>query len=154
MGSGRTHQASRLIKAPPHDIYRAFVRAEAMAAWRAPQGMRMTVETFEPREGGAFRLRLDYRGEDHPPGKSSDEADIVRGRFGALEPDRRIVERVEFESDDPAFAGTMVVTTTLTPVAGGTEVAIRCDDVPPGISEADHEAGMASSLENLARYVE
>ena len=153
-GSGRTHSGSRLIKASPHAIYQAFMDPEAMAKWRPPEGMAMRIAEFDPHEGGAFRLILEYEGEEHRPGKSSARSDIVRGRFGTLVPDREIVERVEFESENPAFAGTMIVTTTLTPVEGGTEVAFRCDDVPEGISEADHEAGMASSLEKLARFVE
>jgi hypothetical protein len=36
----------------------------------------------------------------------------------------------------------------------GTRVDIIADDVPDGISADDHAAGLASSLENLARYVE
>jgi hypothetical protein len=48
----------------------------------------------------------------------------------------------------------MTVTTAMNPVEGGTEVTIRCDDVPEGISEADHVAGIASSLAKLARFVE
>ena len=48
----------------------------------------------------------------------------------------------------------MTVTTTLEPVAGGTHVTVRCDDVPVGISESDHKVGIASSLENLARFTE
>ncbi len=154
-GTGRTHSASRLIRAAPDTIYRAFMNPEAMAVWRPPEGMRATIFEFEPREGGVFRMALEYESEDHDlPGKSSEHADIVQGRFGALVPGRRIVERVEFDSDDPAFAGTMTVTTTLEPVAGATEVTIRCDDVPMGISESDHQAGMASSLEKLARFTE
>ena len=154
-GTGRTHQGRRLIKASPHTLYQAFMTSEAVAAWRPPQGMRARFDRFEAREGGAFRMVLEYEGEAHDlPGKSSEHEDIVHGRFGELVPDRRIVEQVEFESDDPAFAGTMTVTTTLTPVDGGTEVTITCDDVPEGISESDHRAGIASSLENLARFTE
>jgi uncharacterized protein YndB with AHSA1/START domain len=154
-GTGRTHKGSRLIKASPHAIYSAFMTPEAVAAWRPPEGMRARFELFEPREGGAFQMVLEYEGTAHElPGKSSAHEDIVHGRFGELVPDRRIVEHVDFESDDPAFAGTMTVTTTLTPVDGGTEVTITCDDVPEGIGESDHQAGIASSLENLAKYVE
>ena len=154
-GTGRTHAGSRLIKASPHAIYSAFMTPEAVAAWRPPEGMRARFERFEPREGGAFHMLLEYEGEAHAlPGKSSAHEDIVHGRFGELVPDRRIVEHVEFESDDPAFAGTMTVTTTLTPVDDGTEVTIICDDVPEGIGEGDHQAGIASSLEKLARFTE
>ncbi len=46
------------------------------------------------------------------------------------------------------------MTWQLTPTSGGTEVTVTATDVPPGISQADHEAGIASSLANLASYVE
>ena len=36
----------------------------------------------------------------------------------------------------------------------GTRVDIRADDVPAGISAEDHAAGLASSLANLATYLE
>ena len=36
---------------------------------------------------------------------------------------------------------------------GGTRVDMRADDVPPGISAKDHEAGMNSSLDNLEAYL-
>ncbi|MGV3481509.1 MAG: SRPBCC domain-containing protein, partial [Sphingobium sp.] len=81
-------------------------------------------------------------------------ADIVDGRFAELVPSQRIVELVDFQSDDPAFAGTMKITTSLTPVPGGTEVAITCENVPGGISPKDHQAGMNSTLANLAAYIE
>ena len=56
------------------------------------------------------------------------------------------MERVEFESEDPAFAGAMTVTTTLDAQPDGTKVTILCENVPSGISQADHEAGIASTL--------
>jgi uncharacterized protein YndB with AHSA1/START domain len=77
---------------------------------------------------------------------------VFAGEFVALEPGVRIIERVQFESDDPAFADGMTVTTTFSPVADGTEVRIVCENVPPGISAEDHAAGMASTLANLAAY--
>jgi uncharacterized protein YndB with AHSA1/START domain len=79
---------------------------------------------------------------------------IVRGRFLAWIPHERIVQLVEFESDDPAFAGEMTLTWTLTAVEGGTKVDIRAGHVPPGIRPDDHEAGFRSTLENLAAFTE
>ena len=60
---------------------------------------------------------------------------------------------VEFESDDPAYSGTMTMAWSLDPVEGGTRVEVRAEDVPPGISAEDHAAGLASSLRNLADYL-
>jgi hypothetical protein len=69
-------------------------------------------------------------------------------------PDQRIVERVEFQSDDPAYAGPMTLTWTLRDVPGGTEVTALCENAPEGIKPSDHEAGIRSSLENLAAFTE
>ena len=76
------------------------------------------------------------------------------GRFAELILDRRIVEVVRFQTDDPAYAGEMTVRTLLAPVTEGTEVTIVCENVPRGISAADHAAGIASTLKNLAAYTE
>src|SRR5829696_5687056 len=66
----------------------------------------------------------------------------------------RVVQAVDFVSDDPTHAGTMTMTWEVTAVDAGTRVDIRADDVPAGISAMDHAAGLASSLANLATYLE
>ena len=87
-------------------------------------------------------------------GKTSEHADVFQGRFLELTPDRRIVELIEFESGDPAFAGAMTVTTTLVPVPGGTKVTFLCENVPVGIQPGDHYKGMMSTLKNLAAFTQ
>ncbi len=64
------------------------------------------------------------------------------------------MQAVDFVSDDPAYAGTMTMTWELSAVDAGTRVEVRADDVPDGISAEDHAAGLASSLTNLAAYLE
>ncbi|MDQ0391660.1 SRPBCC family protein [Labrys monachus] len=151
----RTDAASRIIKATPQRIYEAFLDGQAVASWRPPKGMTAEVFAFEPREGGVFRMSFTYADAAHAvPGKTSEHADVFRGRFVELVPGRRIVEEVEFEADDPAFAGAMRIVTTLTAVPDGTEVAFRCENVPDGIRPEDHQAGMASTLANLAAFTE
>jgi len=78
---------------------------------------------------------------------------VVEARFTELVPGERVVQVVDFVSDDPAFQGAMTMTWALSPAEGGTRVEIRADDVPDGISADDHAAGLASSLQNLADYV-
>ena len=48
----------------------------------------------------------------------------------------------------------MTMTWAITAVDGGTRVDITADEVPDGISAEDHAVGMASSLANLAAYLE
>ena len=87
-------------------------------------------------------------------GKATPDRDIVESRFIDLVPGVRVVQAVDFVSDDPAYAGTMTMTWELTAVEGGTQVGIVADNVPDGIAAADHAVGLASSLRNLARYLE
>jgi len=152
--AGRTDVASRIIHASPAAIYDAFIDPDAQARWLPPAGMTGKFDRFEPWPGGRYRLTLTFTGEHATPGKTSANADTVEGRLVELIPGERIVQTADFESDDPAFAGTMTMTWSLRPVSGGTEVTIEAFDVPPGISTEDHARGMASTLANLAAFLE
>jgi len=155
-GNGkRTDAASRVIAASPAALYQAFVEPQAVATWLPPKGMKARILAFEPRPGGAYRVTLSYETPDHSaPGKSSAHEDVVEGRFMELVPNERVVQCFEFKSDDPAYAGTMTMTWALTPIAGGTQVTITCENVPEGIRPEDHIEGMRSTLANLAAYIE
>ena len=148
---GRTDTASRVIVASPPRLYAAFTDPAALAIWLPPNGMTAAFEWFDASPGGGYRMRLSYVGEG--VGKTTSDSDVVDARFVELAPDERVVQEVDFESDDPAFAGTMVMTWSAEPVEGGTRVTFRADDVPTGISADDHAAGFAASLANLAAYV-
>ena len=151
----RTDSAARVVAAPPARVYAAFVDAEALTAWLPPEGMTARFERFDPRPGGSYRLVLSYTdAATASGGKATPGSDVVEARYVALVPDVRVVQAVDFPSDDPAFAGTMTMTWEVRAVEGGTRVEITADDVPDGISAEDHAQGLASSLANLARYVE
>ncbi len=152
--AGRTDRVSRLIPATAADIYRALTDAAAVAAWLPPANMQADILAFEPRPGGAFHMVLTYVDPGAgKQGKSGADFDVVRGRFVRLRPDAEVVQSFSFDSEDPAFAGTMTMTWSLRPAGGGTEVTITCTDVPRGIKAEDHEAGMNSSLDNLAAFL-
>lgn len=100
-------------------------------------------------------MSLTYVEADHSPrGKTSEHTDVFRARFLELIPDERIVQLIEFESKDPAFAGPMMIKWTLAVVAGGTEVTVLCENAPEGVRPDDHVAGVRSTLENLAAFTE
>lgn len=149
----QSHTASRLILASPAAIYQAHLDPDAVVRWRAPTGMRGRIFRFEPWAGGHYQMSLEH---DDPAqrGKTEGGTDLFEGRFAELVPERRIVELVRFTSEDPAFQGEMRLITTVEPEGDGTRVTIRAEDVPSGISAEDHAVGMASALENLARWVE
>ncbi|MEU7999380.1 SRPBCC family protein [Micromonospora sp. NPDC049060] len=151
---GRTDRASRVIAAPQATVYGALLDREALEAWLPPDGMRGRIERWDPRPGGGFRMVLTYLDAGDSPGKTSDATDVVDVGFAALVPPERVVQRAVFEADDPAYAGTMTMTWHFAATGAGTEVTVTATDVPRGIGQADHEAGIASSLANLASYVE
>lgn len=152
--SARTDAAERLIRAAPQAIYDAHVIADSLAAWRRPEGMHARVEQFDPRPGGRYRMALIYDDPSSAAGKTSATEDVFEGEFIMLDPPRRIVEEIVFESDDPSFAGRMRLTTTIKSRDNGALVRIEASNVPSGITAEDHAAGLASSLANLAAFVE
>ncbi|OLP02543.1 polyketide cyclase [Mycolicibacterium porcinum] len=141
------------VNAPRAAVYRALVDAEAIAAWRVPTGMRSEVHEFDAREGGTFRVSLHYD-SPYAVGKTSAHTDTYRGRFAELVPDERVVEVLEFESDDPAMGGEMTMTTTLRDADAGTEVMIQHDGIPDAVDPADNETGTRMALAALAEWVE
>lgn len=151
---GRTDSASRVVAAPTDIVYAALVDPDALVVWLPPDDMSGRFEAYDLRPGGSSRMVLTYDDPDAAQPKSGDGSDVVDTRFVDVVPGERLVQAVDFVSDDPAFAGTMTMTWAVAAVEGGTRVDIRADDVPVGIRAEDHAAGLASSLANLAAHVE
>jgi uncharacterized protein YndB with AHSA1/START domain len=143
-----------VIAAPPARVWAALVDPEALLAWLPPGEMTGRFERFDARPGGSYRMVLTYSDVSGAPGKASADSDIVEARFVDIAPGERIVQAVDFVSDDPANVGTMTMTWKVTNVDAGTRVDIIAEDVPDGISAEDHAAGLASSLAKLAAYLE
>jgi uncharacterized protein YndB with AHSA1/START domain len=150
----RTDTGSRVIAASPERVWAALVDPGALLAWLPPGEMTGRFERFDARPGGSYRMVLTYSDASGAPGKASADSDIVEARFIDIVPGERVVQAVDFVSDDPANAGTMTMTWQVTAVDGGTRVDIVAEDVPDGISAQDHAAGLASSLTKLAAYLQ
>ena len=150
----RTDRASRVMAASPARVWAALVDPGALLAWLPPGEMTGRFERFDARPGGSYRMVLTYPDASGAPGKATAESDIVEARFVDIVPGERVIQAVDFVSDDPAYTGTMTMTWEVTAVDAGTRVDIVAEDVPDGISAEDHAAGLAFSLANLAAYVE
>jgi uncharacterized protein YndB with AHSA1/START domain len=148
-----TDRASKIVSASADRVYAALVDPEALTTWLPPQGMTAKFEHFDLRPGGSYRMVLTYASAGDARGKATADSDVVEARFVEVVPGVRVVQAVDFVSDDPAFAGTMTMTWEVTATDAGTRVDITASDVPDGISPQDHAAGIASSLSNLAAYV-
>jgi uncharacterized protein YndB with AHSA1/START domain len=149
----QTTRVTQHVRAPRSAVYRALLDPEAVARWRVPDGMTCEVHAFEAREGGFFRVSLTYEAPD-AAGKSGAHTDTYRGHFRALVPDERVVEELAFESDDPAMAAPMRMTTTLTDAGDGTDVEVVHEGLPDAVPAADNELGTRMALTKLAGLVE
>ncbi len=123
-------------------------------AWLPPSDMTGRALEYDFREGGRYRIELTYVESAGPnSGKTTGSTDISTGRFVSLEPGKRIVQTVEFESTNASVAGEMVMTWSFEAVQSATRVRVTAENVPSGITQADHDEGLLSSLKNLARYL-
>lgn len=137
------------IDALPIQVYRALLDPDVIAQYRVPTGMACAIHTYEPWEGGSFRVSLSYDGPT-TAGKTSAHTDTYAGGFDRLVPNERIVERLRFETDNAEMQGEMRITTELAPEGGGTRVTVVHEGLPSGVNPADNEAGWEESLAKLA----
>jgi uncharacterized protein YndB with AHSA1/START domain len=150
----RTDRASLLIHADRERTFAALTSSEALVQWLPPKGMRGRFERFDMRNGGSYRLVLTYDDASSASGKTSADSDVSEVRIVRIVPGERVVQEVDFETDDPAFKGTMRMEWSLHSGSDGTTVEFEARDVPEGIRARDHAEGLTSSLSNLAAYLE
>lgn len=139
-----TVRLHRVLATRPEKIYRAFLEADALAKWIAPNGFACTVHYLEPKVGGTFRatFRNFTTGHSHSFG----------GEYLELSPGERL--RYTDKFDDPNMPGQIQVTVTLKKVSVGTELSIVQENLPDAIPLEACYLGWQESLRNLARLVE
>jgi len=151
---GRTDRASLLLHVDSDEVFTALTSREALLAWLPPAGMQGRFERFDMREGGSYRLVLTYDDATGGPGKTSADSDASEVRVARIVPGELVVQEVDFDSDDPAFQGTMRMEWRVRSVEDGTEVELTARNVPSGVRARDHALGLTSSLANLAAHLE
>ncbi len=151
---GRTDRAALLLHLDPEQVFKALTDPVALEKWLPPKGMHGRFERFDMREGGSYRLALTYDNPTGASGKTSQDSDVSEVRIIKIVPLSVLVQEVNFESDDPAFQGTMTMEWRLKATDEGTTVEFEARNVPQGIRARDHAEGLTSSLANLAGYLE
>ncbi|MGW0252280.1 SRPBCC domain-containing protein [Nocardia goodfellowii] len=142
------------VNAPRSAVYRLLVDAEAVRTWQVPTGMSSEVHEFDPREGGRFRISLTYD-DATGTGKTTAQTDTHHGRFITLVPDEQVVQIVEFETDDPAMGGEMIIALSLADADdGGTDIIAIHENLPAGVDPEQNELGWRLSLAKLAALAE
>ena len=139
-----TIQLHRILRAKPDRVYRAFLDADALVKWMAPNGFTAKVHEMDARVGGGFRMSFTNfsTGSSHSFGV----------KYLELIPNERICNIDVF--DDPNLPGEMKVTVTLKAVDVGTELHIVQEGIPGVIPADGCYLGWQESLHLLACLVE
>ena len=139
-----TVRLHRVLRAPPERIYRAFLNADAMAKWIAPNGYTCTVHHLEPKVGGTFRMSFTNF--------TTQKSNAFGGEYLELIPNERIRYTDKFE--DPNLSGTLQVMVTLKAVSCGTDLNVLQEGIPEVIPVEMCYLGWQESLAALAKLVE
>ena len=134
----------RVLRTTPEKVYRAFLDADALAKWLPPYGFTCSVQHFDAKLGGGFKMSFKNftSGHSHSFG----------GEYLELLPNQLI--RYTDKFDDPNLPGEMQVTVVLKPVSCGTELAVTQSGIPEVIPTEMCYLGWQESLLQLANLVE
>jgi uncharacterized protein YndB with AHSA1/START domain len=134
----------RVLAAPTEKVFRAFIEANAMAAWIPPYGFTCTVHEMNATVGGIYRMSFHNfsTGNGHSFG----------GEYVEIKPAELLVYTDRF--DDPNLPGEMTTTVRLKKVSVGTEINIVQEGIPEAIPAEMCYLGWQESLEKLKKLVE
>jgi uncharacterized protein YndB with AHSA1/START domain len=143
MSTGTVH-LHRVFRAPPEQIYRAFLDPDAMVKWLPPNGFTGKVHQIDAKVGGIYRMSFTSLGTGH--------SHSFGGKYLELVPFERICHTDGF--DDPNVSGEMRTTVRLKTVSCGTELSVVQEGIPGVISVEACYLGWQESLALLALLVE
>ncbi len=146
---------SRNIRASQETLYQAFTDPKALAIWLAPGDMTGTIHNFDLKVGGGYTMSLFYPdSEQELKGKTSGREDRFTAKFVELTPFSKIIQSINFHSDNRDFTGEMIMEVTLDPKDSWTKVTITFKNIPTGINPKDNELGTELSLDKLEKYIQ
>lgn len=134
----------RVIKASPEKVFKAFSDADAMASWLPPYGFICTVQQFDFKAGGSYKMSFTNfsTGKSHSFG----------GTYLEIKPNAYI--RYSDKFDDPNLPGEMTTTIQLNKVMCGTEFTATQEGIPSVIPTEMCYLGWQESIEKLIKLVE
>jgi len=144
MSTTHTIRLHRVLRAPAERIYKAFLDADALTKWMAPNGFTAKVHHIDAKVGGTFKMSFTNFG--------TGQSNSFGGKYLELVPHERL--RYTDKFDDPNLPGEIVMTVTLKKVSCGTELSIVQEGVPAVIPAEACYLGWQESLTLLAKLVE
>lgn len=150
----RTSINSKEIQADIETVWNAFTEKKAFEYWLAPYGMTGKIHDFDLKVGGGYEMSLYYK-DNKTQGKTSGNEDRFSATFMEIKPFERIVQTINFQSDNSKFKDEMTMEVQLDKLdTNSTKVTIIFRNIPTGIDPKDNEDGTEQSLQKLAKFIE
>lgn len=150
----RTSINSKEIQADIETVWNAFTEKKALEYWLAPYGMTGKIHDFDLKVGGGYEMSLYYK-DNKTQGKTSGNEDRFSATFMEIKPFERIVQTINFQSDNSKFKDEMTMEVQLDKLdTNSTKVTIIFRNIPTGIDPKDNEDGTEQSLQKLAKFIE
>jgi len=127
---------NRTFAVPAERVWRALTDPAALAAWFWPQRFATTTEV-DLRVGGRYRIDGTAVGM------------AVSGEYVTVEPPNKLVFTWRWDGEP----GETLVTIELTPVAAGTELALRHERFTDDATRDSHAQGWHDCLDRLPAYL-
>jgi uncharacterized protein YndB with AHSA1/START domain len=132
---------SRIIKADPENVFRAWTDPHQLKRWSCPEGATLGVVQVDLTVGGRYRLRMES-----PDGKVY----TAVGTYREIQVPRRLVYTWQWEEEEHDVGETLV-TVEFHPRGDFTEVVLTHELFPSAEAKDGHLQGWASCLDHLEK---
>ena len=138
--TGTSLQISRVIKAAPERVFRAWTDPADMRRWACPEGATVVHVEADLVVGGRYTIHM--RTEDESEHKAI-------GVYQEIDPPRRLVYTWDWDEEEMRMGDTRV-TVEFNDLNGSTEVVLTHDRFPSAEAKDNHEIGWTSCMNRLA----
>jgi uncharacterized protein YndB with AHSA1/START domain len=141
----RAVRMHRRFGVPVARLYAAWTEADQACRWMGPRNVDCRIDTWDFREGGAFRIvMISDEGNEFP----------AEGRFRTIDPPHRLAMTWAWQHEDPMRGIETLL--NLEFIADGDAASVlhlTHSQMPDGLAVERHEGGWHSALDCLEEYL-
>ena len=150
----KTFTVERALKASPEKVWQMWTTRDGLERWWGPDGFSVQVLQIDVRVGGRLELVMKTEVPEivaHLKAAGQSASNLLRCRYTEVEPNRRLVyeNSVDFVPGVPPYTSTTRI--ELTPVPGGTRLAVTNDVMHDRMWTDRARMGWEQELGKLAR---
>lgn len=151
--ASETVRVTRHYKVSRDKVYEAWTNAEALGQWFGPRSHKCSVDAFDLREGGRYRIRMIPIGADDTDcGGDSEKDSVCAGTFVQVQPPKKLVMTFTW-IENGGEIGETLLSVELLEVDNGTEVTLTHERLPNEEMRKAHAGGWQGTLECLDQYL-